>query len=1303
MPATDQYWRNLPSMHRWFAGSMIVLTIATYLMVQKDESLAWRDYQREANAIKEETLRTQLAAFNEGDFVARLKESQDEIDAAEAALNQHSSEIAELDLKINAKQGELDAAQRSAKFKNAERDFSRAQIDLDVRDARPGSVIEQGLGVFNAEQVVAETFGIRVQQIKSELDALKEQKTKVTASLEQALADKRTLTADQTRLQEQLALLSPADSALPKDERSRFRAAKRDVKEWPILNAFNPHLKIQYDWPSLKGAHPDIRLGMATVQRVDRCRTCHVNINEFTGTEATYPHGHDESGTYPHPFASHPNPELYLTSSSPHAIEQFGCTICHLGDGSGTSFQNAEHTAANPAQAEHWHEEFGWHSNHFWEQPMLPKAFIESTCIKCHHDVVELGVSAKHGASAPKVYEGYSLIKEYGCYGCHPVNGYDGTSPIGPDLRLEPQTEAEALAIAADPNQIAGRERKVGPSLRHIAQKVDKDFLTYWTEEPKRFRPDTRMPQFFDLTNQQDHLAGLLQPVELAGIAAYLEAKSEPMTLFKPKDGYQADAGRGQTLFMQRGCLACHSHDGEEFAGIKQDFGPNLSKIHEKIKPGVEGFSWLYTWLRNPMLHHPRTRMPNLYLDAEEKGGTYIDPAADIAAFLLEGGPKDFPTLELPGSYLGVVVQAGTDGAELTEVLPDSPAERALPADSEGANVLPALRIGDVLTAVNGQPVTDQSSVEGVVSTLKAGSVVELEIIRGGKPQTWKTELSTPLTDLVRLYLGKALTADQVDQTLQQKQFPLDPSVWEPTPDGSQPKIADFIRGDEIELAPKSLGETVSDDDWHKRQLQYIGRRTISRYGCYGCHDIPGFEDGRPIGTALQDWGRKDTSQLAFEHIEEYLHHHGEPNGSSTSRQVKEIVERQYNDGTATPEENLKAYFFESLQHHGRPGFLWQKLRAPRSYDFEKTATKGWDERLRMPKFPFNDQEIESVATFVLGLVADPPADPYLYRPEGPAGAIVEGERLLTKFNCAGCHIVDMPGVDYNVNIREFVGLTRAEIVDFLLRHSGALASGDLTQAMLAGREPIADEVWDKLLQDVPEPKRAAAQEKDAGLLDGMAEFISNCETLLDGQLPNVGDITTEVAPLLGRLAKSRNGVNLQAWLDQHPETLIADTIGVADYADAIRLSLKLKPPRQYGEKIVKSDDRKTITFHGLQYSTDPDFGEDTYDLWENLEVGGRYKLSGINSRFIANEDNPVKGRTAGRGGDFMLWLYNKLAMDKAGGESSLVPQFLYVSQQSSPPPLYKEGVKVQTPWLFQFLKNPDQLRYTTVLRMPQF
>ena len=56
----------------------------------------------------------------------------------------------------------------------------------------------------------------------------------------------------------------------------------------------------------------------------------------------------------------------------------------------------------------------------------------------------------------------------------------------------------------------------------------------------------------------------------------------------------------------------------------------------------------------------------------------------------------------------------------------------------------------------------------------------------------------------------------------------------------------------------------------------------------------------------------------------------------------------------------------------------------------------------------------------------------------------------------------------------------------------------------------------------------------------------------------------------------------------------------------------------------------------------------------------------------------------------------NRLVETKRAKEKTL-------AWQMSPPPLYKEGSKVQTPWLFNFLRNPGKIRHTTVLRMPRF
>ena len=46
--------------------------------------------------------------------------------------------------------------------------------------------------------------------------------------------------------------------------------------------------------------------------------------------------------------------------------------------------------------------------------------------------------------------------------------------------------------------------------------------------------------------------------------------------------------------------------------------------------------------------------------------------------------------------------------------------------------------------------------------------------------------------------------------------------------------------------------------------------------------------------------------------------------------------------------------------------------------------------------------------TFVLGLTNEAPAAQYIYKPSPRQQAIVEGRHVLEKYNCAGCHMLDM-------------------------------------------------------------------------------------------------------------------------------------------------------------------------------------------------------------------------------------------------------------------------------------------------------
>src|SRR3954453_14207546 len=68
---------------------------------------------------------------------------------------------------------------------------------------------------------------------------------------------------------------------------------------------------------------------------------------------------------------------------------------------------------------------------------------------------------------------------------------------------------------------------------------------------------------------------------------------------------------------------------------------------------------------------------------------------------------------------------------------------------------------------------------------------------------------------------------------------------------------------------------------------------------------------------------------------------------------------------------------------------------------------------------------------------------------------------------------------------------------------------------------------------------------------------------------------------------------------------------------------------------------------------------------------------------------------TPAEGGDF-AWLYATVTAEKQG--TPFAPLW-----NRLPPPLLREGQKVQTPWLTSFLQDPYPIRPATQLRMPKF
>ena len=94
------------------------------------------------------------------------------------------------------------------------------------------------------------------------------------------------------------------------------------VRDLPIIDFLAPYYKVdQVVLPEIS-----YNVNFAQVPVVDRCTSCHLGIANPDYVDA------------PQPYKTHPNLDLYVSSSSPHSIEQFGCTTCHEGRGRGTNF-----------------------------------------------------------------------------------------------------------------------------------------------------------------------------------------------------------------------------------------------------------------------------------------------------------------------------------------------------------------------------------------------------------------------------------------------------------------------------------------------------------------------------------------------------------------------------------------------------------------------------------------------------------------------------------------------------------------------------------------------------------------------------------------------------------------------------------------------------------------------------------------------------------------------------------------------------------------------------------------------------
>ena len=158
------------------------------------------------------------------------------------------------------------------------------------------------------------------------------------------------------------------------------------------------------------------------------------------------------------------------------------------------------------------------------------------------------------------------------------------------------------------------------------------------------------------------------------------------------------------------------------------------------------------------------------------------------------------------------------------------------------------------------------------------------------------------------------------------------------------------------------------------------GKELVRHYGCAGCHEISGFEDEGRIGTELTNEGSKPIERLDF---------------ALWTEDAKRGV---LPDGKKSP----RGPWFDPK------GFFEEKLSNPGLYDQGKYHANPMD-ALRMPKpnLQSND-ELQALVTMLLGST-DPTLPPeYMYKPADRRRYIQDGWWIVTKYNCIGCHQVDV-------------------------------------------------------------------------------------------------------------------------------------------------------------------------------------------------------------------------------------------------------------------------------------------------------
>jgi mono/diheme cytochrome c family protein len=203
------------------------------------------------------------------------------------------------------------------------------------------------------------------------------------------------------------------------------------------------------------------------------------------------------------------------------------------------------------------------------------------------------------------------------------------------------------------------------------------------------------------------------------------------------------------------------------------------------------------------------------------------------------------------------------------------------------------------------------------------------------------------------------------------------------------------------------------------------GEALVSKYGCAGCHNVTGMEKAARIGAELTSFGSKPLPEMFF------------------------------GDRTDIP--------------HTWEDWTFWKLKEPRTYQTERIEQV-------MPQFHLADSEIETLRRFLYSRRAERIPPKYRADTSHAAEKEVVGRRVVARYNCVGCHVVQGKGGAIRALYEENLNMAPP-----ILTGEGAKVQSEWLYSFL--KEPVPLRPWLKVRM----PSFNLSDEETTALVDYFA------------------------------------------------------------------------------------------------------------------------------------------------------------------------------------------------------------------------